>query len=132
MPVLERVEGVEPESMLRYVTEGVVERNESISLAVKTGIVDQAAYPREVYDRIGREAQAMLSPAAAAAFATFPGLRAFARHLEVLPVLLDLLGEPPPSLADGFYHLRVDGRVVALDSLDAVRNYFLPAARSFA
>ena len=43
-----------------------------------------------------------------------------------------VLGEKPPAMPDIFQHLGVDGRVVPLNSVDAVRRQFLPAARSFA
>ncbi len=125
--VLDRVEGLDPRTVVRYVTEGVSQRGEPITVAVRSAIVDQAAYLPEVFDQIARDARATLDAAALAALDTFPGLRALARHLDVLPRVAGLLGTP---LADGFYHLRVGGRDVPLDGLAAVREHFLSAARA--
>src|SRR5271157_2294894 len=127
--VLDRLEGCEPETMLRYVTEGVMLRKEPISQAIKTGIIDNAAYLLEVYDRIVQDARQMLAAAPFPVFLTFPGMQAFTHALERLPHILGLLGTPPSVAADGFYHLRDGDRYVRLETVEAVREHFLPATR---
>jgi hypothetical protein len=127
--VLDRLEGCEPETMLRYVTEGVVHRKEPISQAIKTGIIDNAAYLQEVHDRIVQDARQVLAAAPFSVFLAFPGMRAFTRGLERLPHILGLLGTPPSVAADGFHHLRDGDRYVRLETVEAVREHFLPATR---
>ena len=127
--VLDRLEGCEPETMLRYVTEGVVHRKEPISQAIKTGIIDNAAYLLEVYDRIVQDARQVLAAAPFSVFLTFPGMQAFTHALERLPHILGLLGTPPFVAADGFYHLRDGDRYVRLETVEAVREHFLPATQ---
>jgi len=130
--VLDRLEGCEPETMLRYVTEGVVHRKEPISQAIKTGIIDNAAYLQDVYDRIVQDARQVLAAAPFPVFLAFPGMQAFTRGLERLPHILGLLGTPPSVAADGFYHLRDGDRNVRLETVEAVREHFLPATRLLA
>jgi hypothetical protein len=125
--VLDRLEGCEPETMLRYVTEGVEQRKESISQAIKSGLIDNAAYLAEVRDRIMQDARQVLTAEQVRVLLDFPGMQDYTRKVQDLPRLLALLGTPPVPEADGFYYLASDGQHIRLDSLDVFREHFLSA-----
>ncbi len=124
--VLDRLEACEPETMLRYVTEGVVQRKESITQAIKTGLIDNAAYLAEVRERIVQDARQVLSAEQVRVLLDFPGMQDYTRKVQDLPRMLSLLGAPPAPEVDGFYYL-VGGERVRLDSLDVFREHFLSA-----
>jgi hypothetical protein len=127
--ILDRLEGCEPETMLRYVTEGVVQRKESITQAIKTGLIDNAAYLAEVRDRIVHDAREVLSTAQVHRLLEFPGMQDYTRKVQDFPRLLTLLGTPPVPEVDGFYYLTDGGERIRLDSLDVFRQRFLSAVR---
>jgi hypothetical protein len=128
--VLDRLEGFDPETMLRYVAEGVAQRKEPISLAIRSGIIDNVAYLQDVFDQIITDARSVLTDDAFAAFLDFPGMRVFADELERSPRMLRCFGTPPVVMPDGFYHLRHAGLNICLNTLESVRDHVLPSFRS--
>jgi hypothetical protein len=125
--VLDRLEGCDPDTMLRYVTEGVNQRRETITQAIKTGLIDNYAFLRENYERLINDAREVLTPSQARVLLESPPMRDFAQGLQHIPGILAHFGTPPSPDADGFYYLtRGIGRV-RLDCLEAFGEYF-PAA----
>lgn len=127
--ILDRLEGFEPGSMLRYVTEGVMDRREPISLAIRVGIIDNLAYLRECYDTILLDADRQLQAQSSTMLRSFPGLHDFTTQLARTASLPAMLGTPPIPHADGFYHRQSRSGDVALDSLEAVEDYLMTALR---
>jgi hypothetical protein len=128
--VVDRLEGCEPPTMLRYVTEGVTQRQEPISQAIQTGLIDNTRFLGEVHDLLVRDARQVLPPAQAQVFLESRAMQDFAQGLNRLPAILGLLGSPPSPDADGFYRLsRGTGRV-RLDSLEVFAEHFLAACGS--
>jgi hypothetical protein len=125
--VLDRLEGCEPETMLRYVTEGVLQRKESISQAIRTGLIDNAAYLAEVRERIVQDARQVLTAEQVRVLLDFPGMQDYTRKVKNLPQMLSLLGTPLAPDTDGFYYLAYGGDRIRLDSLDVFREHFLSA-----
>lgn len=123
--VLDRLDGFEAETMIRYVTEGVSNRGEPLPVAIRVGIVENAEYLRAAYDRLLDDARRRMSASAFEAFLGFPGMQEFSARLGRVSRLVGLLGRP----ADGRAYLLTVGprSVVALDSLHAVRAH-LPRA----
>lgn len=128
--VLDRLEGAETETMIRYVAEGVTDRGEPIATALKVGVVDNAAFLTEVSEQIRQDARAVLSPDAQAALLRCPASQTFEARLATLSRLVSRLS-PPPAGNDGSYHVRLDNGSVVLDTLQAVRTY-LPHAMQLA
>jgi hypothetical protein len=126
--VVDRLEGCEPDTMLRYVSEGVLQRKEHISDAIRTGLIDNASFLREVHDRIVSDCRAMLPAEQVAVFLASPPMQDFVRGLARIPHILALFGEPPAPESDGFFHLRNAGGRMPIDSLEAFRQHFVPAA----
>lgn len=127
--VLDRLDACEPETLVRYVTEGVAQRNESITQAIKTGLVANSAYLAETRDRLVQDAREVLTAEQVRILLDFPGMQDLDRGVRHLPQILALLGTPPEPGEDGFYSLAGDGGPVRLDSLASFETHFLPRAR---
>jgi hypothetical protein len=126
--VLDRIEGCDPETMLRYVTEEVVQRKAPIAQAIRVGLIENFDFLLEVYDRIVPDSLATLPPDQAGVFRESPAMQDFVRGLRRACKIVSLLGEPPSTGDDGFYHLKHGAGWVLLDSLEVFRHHFLMAA----
>jgi hypothetical protein len=126
---LDRIESCDPETMLRFVSEGVVQRNEPISLAIKTGVIDNAFYLREVWALIRQDARQALAPAAYEAFLQSPAMLDFVDGLERLPGILALFGQFGLPAGDGCFRLKRGKDLMRVDSLETFKEHFLPAIK---
>jgi len=126
--VLDRIEGCDPETMLRYVTEEIVQRQGSIAQAIEIGLIDNFHFLLEVYEQIVRDSLAVLAPSQVPVFRESPAMQDFILGLRRIAKILVLLGDPPILHPDGFYHLKRGTHRVRLDSLEAFRENFLAAA----
>jgi hypothetical protein len=125
--VLDRHEGCEVETMLRYVTEGVNQRQESISQAIRNGLIDNHDFLRETHDRLVQDARDVLTPHQARVFLESPAVQDFTQGIRRIPGILELLGSPPSPDGEGYYHLTRGKVRVRLDSLEVFAEHFLAA-----
>jgi hypothetical protein len=124
--VVDRLEGCDPATMLRFVEEGVGQRSEPISVAIRTGVLDNYHYLREAHARILEDARRVLSAEQARLLAESPAMQDFTAGLDRVGRILTLLAEPDLD-GDGFYRLQREEEWVRLDSIEAFRMHFLPA-----